>query len=421
MSVVLPNSVNYKEPLPALPENCQQIPVAASPVNGQTFGPGQQIQIDLLNRGFLVPDSMYISYSYAFTNAVNAELVGCPVYTPFARCEVQAGSQTIDTISNYNILMNMLTNVTLSISEKYGLQQAFGYNNSTAVPTLEQLDGRILILNETGSFSAPLNCILSNAEKLIPLFACPQFRLVLTVDSLANMITSTSAAVTGLTISNFELRYKVIDMGMEVENMVRGMGDKIYVKSQSFTVSTQTVAAATASSFELIFNQRYSSCKAIFAINGNGVGNKAFDSVDLTTGTGDYTFIIGGVNYPQKPISARTNRAGALMELRSATGSIYDRANSFAINAVEFGYIAGTASVTTVSAPGKFYVGTSLEKLPNSSNSLLTGISTQNSPISYRVNTGASIGANASTVNLVVNYDALLEIDTVNRQLAVKE
>jgi hypothetical protein len=106
------------------------------------------------------------------------------------------------------------------------------------------------------------------------------------------------------------------------------------------------------------------------------------------------------------------------MELRSAVGSIFDRANSFAINAIEFAYI-GTASATSFSAPAKFYVGTSCQKL--NSDSLLTGISTQNSPISYRVNTGSTIGANASTINLVVNYDTLLEIDTVNRQLAVKE
>ncbi len=66
----------------------------------------------------------------------------------------------------------------------------------------------------------------------------------------------------------------------------------------------------------------------------------------------------------------------------------------------------------------KFFVGTSLEKI--NSNNLLTGISTQNSPISYRLSLGGSIGANSSTITLVVNYDALFEVDTVNRQCALK-
>jgi len=420
MSIVLPQSVNYSEALPSLPEQTVQIPVASNPVNGQTFTSGQQIQFDLLNRGLLVPDSLCISYTYTTTNLVNAEMIGCPVYTTFSRLDVQAGSQTIDTINSYNILMNMMSNLTLSVSDKYGLQSSFGYFASTGVPSLEQLDGRLLTANETGTFSAPLPCILSNSEKLLPLFAMPQLRIVLTVESIANMFTSTVALPTAWTLSNVELRYKVVDMGSEVENMIRGMGDKIYIKSQSFSCSSTTLAAATAASVELVFNQRYASVKSLFAINGVGTAgsNKAFDSVDLSVSTGDYQFIIGGVNYPQRPISARTNRASALQELRSAVGSIFDKANSFAINSVEFGYNAGTASACTYNAPGKFYIGTSTERL--NSQSILTGISTQNSPISYRINTGGSIGANASTITLVVNYDALFEVDTVNRQLSIK-
>jgi hypothetical protein len=421
MSIVLPQSVNYSEGLPSLPEQTIQIPVATNPVNLQTATSGQQIQFDLLNRGFLVPDSLFISYTYTATNLVNAELIGCPIYTSFSRVDVQAGSQTIETINSYNILMNMMSNLTLSVSDKYGLQSAFGYFASTGVPSLEQLDGRLLTVNETGTFSGPLPCILSNADKLLPLFAMPQMRLILTVESIANMFTSTVAVPTAWTLSNIELRYKVIDMGSEVENMVRSMGDKIYIKSQSFSCSSTTLAAATNASVELIFNQRYASVKSLFAINGVGTAgsNRAFDSVDLTVGTGDYQFIIGGVNYPQRPISARTNRSSALQELRSAIGSIYDKNNSFAINSVEFGYNAGTASTCTYNAPGKYYLGTSTERLGNS-NSILSGISTQNSPISYRINTGASIGANASTITLVVNYDALFEVDTVNRQLSIK-
>ncbi len=95
MSIVLPQSVNYKDSLPTLPEGCQQINVGASPINGQQFSAGQQIMFDLLNRGFLVPDSMYISYTYTLTKDLTASvssLIGCPVYTSFSRLDVQVGS-----------------------------------------------------------------------------------------------------------------------------------------------------------------------------------------------------------------------------------------------------------------------------------------------------------------------------------------
>lgn len=424
MSVVLPQSINYTESLPSLPDNTQQIPVVASPVNGASFTPGSQIQFDLLNRGFLVPDSMYLRYTTTVTNtgAFQVFQTGCPAYNPFARLDVQIGSQTVDTIQAYNVLMNMLTNLTLDVAQKYGAQAGFGYLNNTAVPTLEQLDARDLgavATTQSYSLGAPLMSILSNSEKLIPLFAMPQIRIVLTMDAIANCFSAAAGgAVTVFSLSNLELCYKVVDMGGQVEDMVRSMGDKIYIKSQSFSCASQTLGSGANGYNELVFNQRYASVKSLFAING-GTGavsvNKAFDSYDITSNNGDYSFAIGGVIYPQRPISTLVNRAGALMELKSATGSIYDKANSFSINSVEYAYVS--ANTTTAQAMAKFYVGTSTEKL--SSDSLLTGISTQNSPISYRISLGTAT-SQAHLITLVANYDALIEVDTVNRQVAVK-
>ena len=419
MSVILPSSIAYGESLPALPDNTQCINVAAAPTNGASFTAGQQIFLDLVNRGFLVPDSMYLSYSYQSANAAaTPELIGCPAATSFNRLDIQVGSQTIDTIQQYNIFYHMLTNLTYDVAQKYGNQASFGYLGAAGVPSLEQLDGRVLGINEAGSFAFPLVSILSNSEKLIPLFAMPQVRVVLTMESIANMFTTT-AVPTAWTISNVQLRYKVVDFGGAVEQIVLGSSDKLYIKSQSFSLSSQTLAAASTGFMELVFNQRYASVKSLFAINGGGAAgsNKAFDSVDLTSGTGDYSFAVGGVLYPPAPINTRTAKTQALLELRSAVGSIFDKNNNMSINTLEFNF-NGTASTPTVSVPAKFYVGTSTERL--NSNNLLTGISTQNSPISYRINSGTSIGANNSTVSLVINYDALIEVDCLTRQVAVK-
>ena len=421
MSVVLPSSISYGDSLPVLPDNTQCLNLAAAPSNGASFTPGQQIYLDLVNRGFLVPDSMYLSYSWAMTSGAGApEMIGCPAASPFQRLDVAVGSQVIDTIQSYNIFYHLMTNCLYDVAQKYGNQNSLGYFGNTAgVPTLEQLDGRLMVTgNDSGSFAFPLISILSNAEKLIPLFAMPQVRLTLTMDALTNFFTS-AVAVTGFTITNVQLRYKVVDFGGAVENIVLGSADKLYVKSQSFALSSQTLAAASTGSIELVFNQRYASCKSIFAINGSStlLGNRAFDSVDLTSSNGDYSFMIGGQIFPPVPISTRTAKSQALMELRSAVGSIFDRNNNMSINTVEFNYQT-TNATTTYATPAKFYVGTSLEKL--NSNNLLTGISTQNSPISYRINTGTSIGTLNSTISLVVNYDALIEVDCLTRQVAVK-
>jgi hypothetical protein len=99
-------------------------------------------------------------------------------------------------------------------------------------------------------------------------------------------------------------------------------------------------------------------------------------------------------------------------------GSIYDKSNNCSINNIEFAFNS-TAAACTYSQMGKFYVGTSLEKMVGS-NSILSGVSSSDSPISYRINTSTSIGANQSTVTLIVNYDALIIVDPNSKQTVVK-
>jgi hypothetical protein len=136
----LPDTVNYGEQLSSLPKNTQCLNIACAPSNLQTATSGSQIYFDLINRGFLDPQSIYLSYTYTLTSAVGAQMIGVPVYTPFNRVEVSVASSNIDVIQNYNIVMNTLINGNFDVAQKYGQQASYGYNASTGVPTLEQLD-----------------------------------------------------------------------------------------------------------------------------------------------------------------------------------------------------------------------------------------------------------------------------------------
>lgn len=415
----LPNELNYSSPA-SLPAESKTIPITTAPSNGSSFSENSQINLDLVSRGFLVPDSMYISYKYTATTAANSEMKCCPVYTPFVRQDVLVGSQVVDSIQNYNNVMNVLSNGTLSVSEKYGLQSAYGYKGNTGTPSLEQLDGRLLGLNETGTFSGPLMSILSNSEKLIPLFAMGAVRVSLTLDSIANMFTTT-VVPTGFAISDVQLHYKIVDFGQEVESMIRSSaGEKLNIKSQSFSVSSQTLASGATGSQSLIFNQRLASIKSLIALNGTSTagGNGSFDSVNLKAGT-SYQFQIAGINYPQRPINTSTARASALLEFKSAMGSIFDRNNAHSISSTEFNY-DDTDAGTSYTVPGKFYVGTSVEVLSSDSDSLFTGVSTENSPITYQVNLGGATDSN-STVTLIANFDAILELDMIDSQVSIRK
>jgi hypothetical protein len=68
---------------------------------------------------------------------------------------------------------------------------------------------------------------------------------------------------------------------------------------------------------------------------------------------------------------------------------------------------------------GKFYLGTNVEKL-STNGALLTGISSQGSPISFRVSTGTAT-SQAAVIQLICLYDALLQIDIPSRTLVVMQ
>lgn len=430
MSVVLPSQIDYSESLPSLPADTQSIFVKSLPINGSSFTAGSQIMLDFINRGFLVPDSVYLSFKLvATTDASGTTVLGTPIYTPFSTSQVQVGSQTVETIANYNIVMNTIVNSTMDVAQKYGNQAGYGWSSisasSSTAPTLAQLDNRYLSQSQASAgifLSAPLMNILTNSERLLPLGMMPQVRLVLTADAISNMFTAAGAAsgqgvVSAYTISNVELRYRVIDMP-EAENAVKQMGQKIYIKSQSFASSSQILPSGANGYNELVFNSRFASLKGLIAVHGAtyaGAFARNFESFDITSGNGEYSFSVGGQIFPQAPISTSQNKATALMELKNCFGSIYEKTNSQSINSVEYGFNLG--DTTTFAENAKLYIGVSTSKMD--SHSLLTGISTQNSPITVRYSLGTPT-PQATNICLMMNYDALWEVDLVNRQTTVK-
>ncbi len=411
----LPNSVNYTEILPSLPENSTRYSVALQPTNGSSFVPGNQVIFQYANRGYLIPDSVYLRYKLVIVNGATASgILGTPYFSGFSRVETIFGSTTVDSINNYNQVNNVLTQTTMDWSQKYGNAYNYGFD-TTAPASTEEMDGRVLSASATTTLSlaGPIPCLLTNVEKLLPLSLMPTIQQTFTIDSLANILLNTTT-ITSFTISNIELCYDFIDLGSEVDAMVRGMGDKIYIKSQSFSNSSISIPSGTSGSQSYTFNQRYASIKAAIVLFSGGV-NGLFDSRDITSNTGSMNINIAGVNYPQTRYSMLNSKASLLMELKKVMGSIYDKQNNFSINIAEFNAIEST--VTTLSIPGKFYVGFSLQKLH--SNAILTGISSNNSNITVNVDSTVATSA-ARQCCLILAYDALIEVDLINKQASVK-
>jgi hypothetical protein len=438
---VLPREINYSSAM-SLPEGTQSNSIVSSPINGQVFGASQIIQFDLVQRGYLQPESLYLRYKLTVTGGtagnVGNFIRGTPVYTFLSRLETIVGSQVVESIQNYNQLSNMLVNCKMNYAQKTGLANSFGY--TTADGTLaNQVDFGLAranlanggnLLGATGAaplnlfYAAPLGCLLSNADHLVPLKFMPSCRIQLTTETLANAIQTVVAPnnIVSYSLSNVELCYDIIEFSPFVDQAISSMGQgSITIRSQSYLSSGVTLPAASSGSLEFLFNQRLASIKSLFAhLSGtlNTVSvNTLFDSVDATGALGgDYQFFVSGLPYPPRPISTVLNKAAVSMELSLAFGPAHDLLTSnFSIAPTEFN--STNVTTTTQTAMGKFYVGTNTEKL-STNGALLTGISSQGSPISVRVSIGTAT-TNAQVIQLICLYDALLKIDIPSRTLVV--
>ena len=212
--VSLPKSFKLDEPIPSLPDGSQSNLISCRPVSASTFQPSGVIDIDLGTRGWLDPQSIAIRYTITSVAPAGGAIgmIGTPVYTPFQRLQVTANGSTIDSISQYNQVAHLLTQGNLDVASKFGRQTAYGYSSTNpATTTIQNLDGRVTATGVTDTFSvsAPLPCLLSQCDKMIPLFAVGNIRFTFTLDTLANMFVAAGtmaavyAAPTSLTIRHF--------------------------------------------------------------------------------------------------------------------------------------------------------------------------------------------------------------------------
>ena len=421
----IPQQLNYASgALNSLPEGTNSQTMVVVPSNGSSFDTdGAIITFDLPSRGYLQPSTMYLRYQCKVVSTTTIpKMKGTPAYTPFVNSTVLLGSQVVESIQNYNALNNVIFNTKLDVAGKQSYAYGLGYSAATVVA----LNGRALAATtgETWSMSCPLNNVIANCDHLVPLKHMPLVRIQLTMDALANMFTT--ASQTGITLENLELVYDVVEFGGDTEAVVASLADEngnIMIKSQSYSTSSQTLPTSVGGTQELVFNNRLSSIKSLFTILGGAgsslVNGSYFDSVDITNDLGSYQFYIAGVPYPARPLSALRNKAGIFQELTDCwSGNSNDMYGArMSILKTEFEKIG--SSTSTYNAPAKFFVGINTERLPESS-TLLTGVSSQLTPIHLRVEFGSHTTSNAHLITLITLHDVILNCNILTKQASVK-
>jgi hypothetical protein len=439
MTMILPSEVAYSTIQGAIPNGTTSMDVNLAPSNGQSFScsTGAIITFDLPAKdGFIVPNTLNLRYKYSVPSTLESKIRCTPVYAPFQRIETIISGTIAEIIPDYNVVQNMLTNCNFDIAQKYG-NPSYGWRvDNDGVPNMEALDSRHCELNEVGCMSAPLPCILSSCQKYIPMGAMGSgTRINLTLETLNNIFCPAAAAVVAdpangvlasaaigipidLVLSDLILSYQMVMFAPEATNEILGNGP-IFLKTQSFNATTQTIPIGSAGSLELVYSQKMASMKSAFMHFSSNSINGKFDSFDiLGTANGDLQFGVASKMIPPRPLSnAPGSKAMIMTTLKQATGSIYDKNNTFSINNGEFYKQLGTA--TSAVSPAKCYFGVNTEICP-SNNVMLSGISTQDSPITCRMNLSSLTPATVSAT-LITAFDVILEIDPSTKSVVVRK
>jgi hypothetical protein len=437
MSVMLPKEINYDLPV-SLPSNVSSMDVSVVPVNGSSFScanAGAIVQFDLPARGYSDFKTLSIRYKATCVGTGVSKIRCTPLYAPFQRLEVLFAGQG-QNINAYNQTMNMLVNTRMSVADKIATSVNYGWRleNPLHVQTLQGCDGRSCASGEIFPLSGPLPCILSECDRYLPTGMMSPIRLQITLDSIATIFAPADVAIganveqgipfsnacvlpTDFILSDFCVNYNILEFGPDIDNAVRSMGDKITIKSQSYSNVANTLPLGTNGQVELIYSTKLASIKSLFLhCSVAGTTNGVFDSYEVTSG-GDLQFNIGGKLFPQsRPLStAVANKAMLLLELRKACGALYAKTGSMSINSQE---LLTIGSASTVVNPAKSYYGVSTQILQGSESVLLSGTSTNNSPITCRLNITQATPATVSAA-LIAVFDCLIEIEPATKGVRV--
>ena len=425
---VLPKEVNFG--LSQLPPSVRGESFVSVPQNGSSFTESQQIQLSLVqNSGaYFIPGSGYLTFNINVTGSAASEnyLLGIPACSVFSRSDLFINSQNVESISNYGALSNTLFNGKMNIAQKAGLSYPFG--TTLTVGNSSAVDSRTIAATATAnkiSVSVPLCNLLQNCDKMIPL-DMGEFRLLLTLDQLANIaceVDGTATTLTAFSITDVEYHYDAVVFDAQTDALIKGSqvdsaGD-LYIKSESYQTSQSVISSGVQGSIELPFANSLTSIKSLITNFTRSDRYKQFAAYDITgVAGGSVSYTIAGIPYPPRPIDTLNHRSSAVMETIGAlhgnkanpahTNCSYSTNNFRDVNELIADDAADDLSKATF--------GVSTEKLDGSY--MLTGVSSMNSNSTIRLNIGTATPV-ACNALMIFNHDAILKYNPATNQVVV--
>ena len=383
----LPKEIQYNKPMASLPMDTQMNNTIVHPSNGANFkANGNIITFDLPTHSMLVPSSLVLNGIIKITPSAETQtlIAGQPAASWIQRVETLVGGTSIDSISDYGRLYNMISQTKIDYATKAGLMTELAVNcdgldaaapaeadgnlntnldgNAMGDPTFVNLNGRrgpsFTPANNDPSitkadavegefaFSLPLGCMLSSCAELIPLSLMGGVRIRITTAQLSSYVRTVKAEyttndITGFTetgatapvfdFSELELNFDLVDFGEGFDGVVKSMADPngdLVLRSEGWNVMNVPidVNGSTANN-TFLYNVRLSSIKSL-VLQGTGEARNdsiipAYQAVQVAGATGSTQFFVANRPFPPSPLD-ESNVAGVMSSLRQCFGEAHD-------------------------------------------------------------------------------------------------
>lgn len=479
-AIGLPASLDYKLP-PSLPESAKATNVSVSP-DGITSVTGPAIPTIFTNTttnfgnytsqliSFTIPsgmsDSVFMdcaSTNLSFTMSYTVTTVGTatnPLFNLigsgaswFDTLVLYSNNVPIEQVNLYGLLQNYLLNNTVSLNEKQGgISVSMGSDGNSA----SGLDLGTAVGTYRYNFCIPLLSVIGiNSDKFFPVGSVQNLSLQLMTTntyplaSYSNGAPTSAGAISGgITLSEFNLNMKYIDIGDVAVNLLKQtlVDGKWFIKSQTYTNSSVSLPTGSNGAQQLLLQIRNTSVKSIFHQFGIAQSavcpNGYYDAVNPSLSSRQCQ--IGSQYFPNRPLNDLARPAESYPYLITAItqggglaksmGTVVDRYTYNSVIPAVSGlpansydsYCVTPASGVRTAPAGSDLGSTNLIRFPNmayyaydlekSSGILFQGLNTRSQPPFLNL-----VLAQATTSTVTCNAwglsDVILSIDLASKQI----
>lgn len=415
---------------------CRSYRASVPSSNKTVFAPQDTAQLFIPARrnAFLDTKNSFMRFTLKNNNANNAIYVDGTGASIIQRLDVYHGSNMLESVQDYGVLMSYLTDFQLNTSQRAGLETAYG--------TTSNRQGVVLAGGGTvqKTFCMP---ILSGVvgclnEKMLPLSLADDVRLEVSFATNTLGVVQAVASETDWSVINLELELNILELSDEGMRMVESFTpftSPIYMHGTSFRHFSSTLANNSEGQQSMLVPARYASLKNLICLPRRSTEITSVTSHSLSSRVNPnietYWWRIGSLVVPQKAVTLKNgNTTGgygeAFIELlrswnnisspefsSSVTAAYYNKANT--VDATS-GVAVPSAGAT--SYQNAFAISTELENISNRSDTILSGTNTLNSQIFFEYTNNTAVTA-AYTLDFFANYDHILTLDPFG-QLSVR-